>query len=223
MIITQQKKFFTDRCEAGIRLGKSLTPLYKDRNAVVLGIPPGGATVAFYLAGVLNAEMSTIVASSLLYPGKQELIGAISEDGSLYFTARGLEMDGNKIEQIVSTQFREIRRDVAVYRKGKPLPDLKGRVVILVDDSIESGATLVPAIKLCRERGAAEIVIASPASTSGYVSDIGYLADHVKILVRSKDDFIVKEHVYEYSRGVEQADVIHLLEEQGTQPQRALI
>jgi len=173
---------FADRKEAGAALARILEEKYKDRDVLVLGIPRGGVIVAHEIARQLHGELSTVITKKLPHPRQEELaIGAAAEDGSVYLTslARGLSED--VIRHIIQAQQKEIQSRIQRFRNNKPLPSLQNRIVILVDDGIATGSTIVPAIQLCKGQKAAFVVVAAPVSGDEYASEINDLADEVVI------------------------------------------
>lgn len=205
-------KVFVDRRDAGYEVGKLLEPVYKNRNVLVLGIPRGGVEVAYEVANVLNGELSVVVTKKLPHPMQPELaVGAVAEDFSEYLTGEGREMREYVINDIIRKQHSEIENRVQRFRKGRPLPEMKDRIVILVDDGIATGATLVPAIKLCRRRGAGRIVVAAPVSGKRFAVEISILADEVAI-VQKPDDFYAVAQVYDDFQNLSDEEVVSLLE-----------
>src|SRR5688572_7444469 len=182
MKIIDQVPIFKDRRDAGMELGKILERKYKDREALVLGIPRGGVIVADEVSKILKGELSVVVTKKLPHPLHEELaIGAAAEDGSFYLTSLGKNMDRKVLQSILTAQEKEIQSRIRRFRNGRPLPEMKNRIVILADDGIATGSTIVPAIQLCKKRGAAMVVVASPVSGEQYVSEIDELADAVVI------------------------------------------
>ena len=179
-------KRFKDRADAGRQLGEYLKPKYGELNPLVMGIPRGGVAVAYYVAAALDTKFSIIVSRKLSFPGNPELgFGAVTEEHQLYVSGLGKDLLGQaKIEAIVKTQFAEVERQLRVYRMGLPLPDMKGRIVILVDDGIAMGVTLVPLIGLCRKKGASKVILAVPVSGRDYDLHL-YRADAIEVLVQS--------------------------------------
>lgn len=206
-----QSKIYINRRHAGIELGKFLEPAYKDRDVLVLCIPRGGVEVGYEVAGILNAQLSVLITKKLPHPDNSELaIGAAAEDGNVYLTALGNRLDKTTIDEIIRAQSAEIESRVRRFREGKPLPAIRDRIVIIVDDGIATGSTLVPAIKLCKERGAARIVVAAPVSGHNYAPEIDSLADEVKILEQPYDFYAVGQ-VYEDFHNLSDEEVIVLL------------
>jgi predicted phosphoribosyltransferase len=212
--MVQEGKIFVDRHDAGFELGKLLENKYKDKNALVFGIPRGGIVVAYEVARVLNGELSVIITKKLPHPLHEEFaIGAAAEDGSVFLTSAARTLDSAAIQRIVKAQSAEIESRVKRFRKDKPLPAMFNRIVIIVDDGIATGSTIVPAIKLCKLRKAAKIIVAAPVS-DGYVSEIDSLADEIVIAERPEHFFAVGQ-VYDDFHNLSDEEVISVLEDFG--------
>lgn len=203
--------YFADREQAGRELGKMLKSKYKSLKPLVIGIPRGGVEVAYYVAKELNAELSIIVSKKLPLPTQKEFgIGAIAEEYSVYVSPVGKELLSPKaINQIIEEQMEEVEQRVKKYRHGKPLPDLTGRTVILVDDGIATGVTLVPVIKLCKKKGAGKVIVASPVSGTKYDENLNE-ADEVEVLVQPANFYAVGQ-VYETFGDFADEDLMYLL------------
>ena len=189
--------YFKNRQHAGDELGIFLQSKYKHLNPVVIGIPRGGVEVAFYVAQHLHAELSLIISKKLPFPGHRELgFGAVAEEHSVYISPMGMErLTPKVINQIIEEQIQEINRRVETYRHGRPMPDVSGRTVILVDDGIATGVTLVPVLKLCRKKKASLVIIAAPVSGTRYDKNLEN-ADALEILVQPESFYAVGQ-VYE--------------------------
>lgn len=174
---------FTDRTDGALQLATALEE-YKNKNVVVLGIPRGGAVTAYYVAMHLNAEFSLLISRKLGHPYNPEYaVGAIAEDGTIHLNPYAMEEVGKEdIDQVVAEQKKEIERRIKVLRKGEPLPVLKNRIVIIVDDGIATGATVFAAIKMCKNQEAAKIVVAAPVSGPDMVGKLKKEVDNVVIL-----------------------------------------
>nr|WP_304608427.1 phosphoribosyltransferase family protein [Pontibacter anaerobius] len=174
---------FKDRKDAALQLAKALDT-YKDSGAIVLGIPRGGAETAYYVAKHLGAELSMLVSRKLGHPSNPEYaVGAIAEDGSIYLNPKAQSgLSEETINKLEEQQQKEIERRIQFLRKGEPLPELKGKTVLLVDDGIATGSTVFAAIKLCRNKGAAKIVVAAPVSGREKKRELLEEADEVVIL-----------------------------------------
>lgn len=185
-------KVFDDRSDAGCALARLLEDDYKDKDALVLGIPRGGVVVACEVARRLHSDLSVVITKKLPHPLQEELaIGACAEDGSVFLTSLARDLEAETVQRIVSAQSTEIRRRIRRFRAGRPLPDIAGRTTIIVDDGIATGSTIVPAIKLCKARNAGKVVVAAPVSGERYVSQINELADEVIIATQPLEFYAV--------------------------------
>lgn len=207
-----QDRIFADRANAGFELGKLLEDRYKDKNALVLGIPRGGVIVAYQVARMLHAELSVLITKKLPHPKQKELaIGAVAEGGSAFLSSLARELDRETVHQIHMAQLEEIKSRMRRFRNGQPLPDMNRRIVIIVDDGIATGSTIVPAIKLCRNGKASKVIVAAPVSGKQYFRDIDTLADEV-VIAEQPDMFYAVGQVYEDFHTVSDQEVVEHLE-----------
>jgi putative phosphoribosyl transferase len=174
---------FKDRADAGTKLGKALSN-YKDKDALVLGIPRGGVETAYYVAKSINAELSVIVSRKLPFPDNPEAgFGAITEDGSTFiFPHFKNYLPDNLVKRIIEQQKIELERRIKVFRGLEPLPPMQSRTVIIVDDGIAMGSTMRAAVILCRNKSAEKIIVASPVAAPETVEEFKKIADDVVIL-----------------------------------------
>ncbi len=158
---------FRNRTDAGRQLAKALSR-YKNKNALVLAIPRGGVEIGFHVAKELNAGLSLIISRKLGMPLNPEAaFGAIAEDGSIYLSEYAEnEMDPQTIGVVVEKEKIELKRRIQTLRNGAPLPEMENKTVIIVDDGIATGATLLSAIMLCDHKNTKELVVAAPGSGS---------------------------------------------------------
>jgi predicted phosphoribosyltransferase len=126
------------------------------------------------------------------------------------FSPLARRLDKKTIDQIVAKQLDEIRRRIVEYRDGTPLPNMTNRIVIIVDDGIATGSTIVPALKLCRARKVSKLIVAAPVSGKRYVSEIDELADEVTV-VEMPHNFYAVEQVYKDFHGLSDKEVMDLL------------
>ena len=174
---------FRDRKDAGQRLGRALAE-YRNQGALVLAIPRGGAEVGFEVAAHLNADFSLIVSRKLPFPDNPESgFGAIAEDRSTFIYKDAASwVPWEAVERIARQQRQEIARRIEVLRGGRPLPTIKGRVVILVDDGLAMGSTMRASIMLCKKKGAKKIVVGAPVAGADVAGEIRRIVDEVVIL-----------------------------------------
>jgi putative phosphoribosyl transferase len=206
-------KVYVDRHDAGFEVGKMLEEKYRDKNVLVLGIPRGGVVIAYEIASILNAELSVVVTKKLPHPLQEELaIGAAAEDGSTYLTAIARGVRDETVKKIVQAQEQEIQSRISRFRGGRPLPEMSDRIVIIADDGIATGSTIVPAIKLCKKKRASRVIVAAPVSGQRYVPEIDELADEVVIAEQPRAFFAVGQ-VYDDFHHMSDEEVVGLLNE----------
>ena len=174
---------FQNRQDAGRQLAEALEK-YRGGDLLVLAIPRGGAEVGYEVASYLDADFSIVISRKLALPDNPEAgFGAVAEDGSTFMfpeaiTWLPLEAIGN----IKKEQQKELKRRIKVLRKRKRLPSMKGKTVILVDDGIAMGSTIKASVKLCKNKKAGKIVVASPVAGKDVMDEIWEMADDVVIL-----------------------------------------
>jgi predicted phosphoribosyltransferase len=201
---------FRDRIEAGKKLDRALKA-YKGKKVIVLAIPRGGVEPAYYVAKALGAPLSLLVVRKLPLPHNTEAgFGAIVEDGTTYYQPGYKQwVKPEDIKKVKKEQRAELKRRVKVLR-GKPLPSLKGKIVILVDDGIAMGSTLIAAIKACKKLGAKKIIAASPVSSKEVALNISKLVDEL-IVLETPDDFYAVAQVYYYWHDATDEEVNRIL------------
>jgi putative phosphoribosyl transferase len=201
---------FPDREQAGQDLAQSLAP-YASPAAIVLALPRGGVIVARPVADSLNLPLDVLIVRKLGAPGKPEYaIGALAEVGSPRWNEealRSLALPGHYLESEVRLAREEIARRQQVYRRGRLLPTLSGRRVILVDDGIATGYTMLVAAEAVREAGASEVIVAVPVAAPQSVRLLESVADRVIALVAPSPFFAVGEFYTEFGQ-VSDAEVL---------------
>lgn len=159
---------FADRREAGVALADKLAEYAGRDDVVVLALPRGGVPVAYEIARRLRAPLDVLVVRKLGVPGHEELaFGAIAEGGHRTVNKEmleGLNLSETAVDEVIARECIELERRRAAYRAGGMSPDLCGKVVILVDDGLATGATMEAAIKAVRAGGADKIVVAAPVA-----------------------------------------------------------
>ena len=174
---------FIDRKDAGVKLAKALDR-YKDKDVLVLAIPRGGVEVAYEVAKYLDAEFSLLISRKFPIPYNPEAgLGAIAEDGSTYIVSDAKRwLSKEEIEKIKKDQIDEIKRRINILRQGNPLPKIKDRTVILIDDGLAMGSTMRAAIELCKNEKAMRIIVAVPVAGKDVKNEIGKLVDEIIVL-----------------------------------------
>lgn len=202
---------FSDRRDAGRRLAAALDHL-RERRPVVLAVPRGGVVVGRAVADHLGAPLDVIVPRKLRAPFNPELaIGAVAEGGAAVLEdALARDTGASYLEQEVAAQRAEIARRVQAYRGDRPLLPLAGRTVIVLDDGIATGATMVAALRAVRAMGPAHLVAAVPVAPPEGVARLASEADEVVCLI-APELFQAVGQFYEDFTQVDDAEVVALL------------
>ena len=165
---------FKDRASAASILSTILKGSIKGKKerreqVLILGVPRGGIVVADIVAQKLNADFDIVIPRKLRAPdNKENSIGAIMPDGSVYLDAiklRWLKISTEYIEKEKTEQLREIVRRANLYRPDNQEYNIRDRIVILVDDGIASGATLIPAARWIKKQQPRQLIIAAPVAS----------------------------------------------------------
>ena len=199
---------FKDRKDAGQKLAVALQ-IYKEEDPLVFAIPRGGVELGYEVSKVLDADFSLLICRKLPFPFNTESgFGAMAEDGSLFINELAAASVSHKeIEQIIIQQSLEIKRRIQTLREGRPLPSIKGRSVILVDDGIAMGSTMHVAVELCRKEGAKRIIVAVPVASRQAIEKFSQIADEVVVL-ESPVNFYAVAQVYENWYDVSDEEVL---------------
>ena len=173
---------YLNRKEAGQILAKALNA-YADRdNVVVLALPRGGVPVAYEIAKELHAPLDVFIVRKLGVPGHSELaMGAIAMGGAMVFNdeiVNDLQIPESAIQAVIAKEEQELKRRNMAYRGGHPFPSLKGKIVILVDDGIATGATIRAAIKALRQLHPATLIVAVPVADKSICDQIKPSVDY---------------------------------------------
>lgn len=174
---------FQDRREAGRVLGELLEAYRTDPRVVVLGLARGGVPVAWEVAAALDAPLDTFVVRKLGVPGREEFaMGALASGGAIVLNddlLRDLAITPRQLREVVDREGRELIRRETEYRDNRPPPDVAGKVVILVDDGLATGASMFAAIAALRQQEPAQIVVAVPAAPESTCRELGAMVDDV--------------------------------------------
>ncbi|MFN8079945.1 MAG: phosphoribosyltransferase family protein [Kineosporiaceae bacterium] len=173
---------FSDRVDAGRRLAERLQWL-RGEDVVVLGLPRGGVVVAYEVAAALDAPLDVIVVRKLGVPWQPELaMGAIGEGGVRVVNQRVVREMGASTEVLQTTEVVEceaLSRRLAMVRADHPRVSILGRLAVIVDDGIATGATAVAACQVARAQGARRVVLATPVAPRHRRSELLAVADSV--------------------------------------------
>lgn len=205
--------YFSDRYDAAMQLAPLLEK-YKKEKGVILAVPRGGVPIGYYLAKYLDFPLDLLMTKKLGHPGNEEFaIGAVSLEGSIVEETTGVP------EQYIREETRRIREQLKEryikFMGNKEPVDIKGKIIIVVDDGVATGRTILSTIKILRNKEPRKIVVAVPVASEE-------AADRIREVV---DDFICLHTPYPfYGVGrfyadftqVEDEDVLLLLNELNT-------
>jgi putative phosphoribosyl transferase len=189
-------KRFADRREAGRALGERLAEALGDGSAVVvLGLPRGGVVVAAEVAEALGASLDVLVVRKLGLPWQPELaMGAIAGVGGAVETVRvekvlhAAQVDDDTFAAVRERELTELRRREESYRGDREPADLRGRVVVVVDDGLATGATMRAAVVAARRQAPARIIAAVPIGSPSACAALEDEVDEV-VCLRAPSSF----------------------------------
>jgi len=174
---------FIDRCEAGMVLAKLLKEYANQAHVIVLALPRGGVPVGYEVATALSVPLDIFIVRKLGVPGDEELaMGAIATGGTIVFNEslmQQLNLEQTLIDSVLETEQKELERRELLYRGNRPYPYLSGKTIILVDDGIATGATMLAAIKALRQHKPASMIIAAPVAAPSAYDDLKTLVDKI--------------------------------------------
>lgn len=182
---------FRDRIEAGELLAEQLTVYANRPDVIVLALPRGGVPIGAQVAAKLNVPLDIFVVRKLGLPGHPELaIGAIAIGGARVINrdvVESLRIPDLVIDAVAAQEQEELMRRRHAYRDDLPAPQVRGKTIILVDDGIATGSTMIVAIAALRQEAAGKIVVAAPVIPYSTFNHIGHAADEVVAVVVPED------------------------------------
>ncbi len=207
---------FLDRADAGRRLAQQLGSRVQDPNLVVLALPRGGVPVGFEVARALRAELDVFLVRKLGMPGEEELaLGAIASGGIRVLNhqlIQYLRVPEDLVEQVTLRERRELERRERAYREDRPPVPLRDRTVILVDDGLATGASMLAASRAVASQTPKRIVVAVPVAAPQTCQELRKEVDEV-ICLQTPSPFGAVGIWYEDFSQTTDEDVRKLLEE----------
>lgn len=193
---------FADRHEAGEQLVRALKEYRGKNNVIVVALPRGGVAIGRVVADALQAPLDIVVPRKIGFPGHEEYaIGAITETGeAVWNELERARVNEEYIQEAMQQEQAEAKRRLNTYRPGRPARDVRGKIVILVDDGIATGYTMRAAIKTLRAEAPAKIVVAVPLSPLETVEELRGEADEIIVLQQPAKFFAIGAHYQEFDQ-----------------------
>jgi putative phosphoribosyl transferase len=178
---------FKNRADAGRQLARIMPESLKGLDPVILALPRGGVPVAAEIARAWGLSIDVLIVRKIGVPGAEEVgMGAIASGGIMVLDENliaRLGLGEEQVDAVVRRETGELHRREKLYRGSRPFPDLADRTVILVDDGIATGSTMMAAISLLRSLGAGRIVVAAPVAAPDTAERLREKADEVFIVL----------------------------------------
>jgi putative phosphoribosyl transferase len=199
----EQQFVFRDRHDAGQQLGAFIKRLPAISNPLVLAIPAGGVPIGTEVAKVLNAPFSVAIVRKIRIPGTTESgFGAVTWEGRVLINERlrvALGLSDTEVERAVATTMDNVTERVARFTGRNPVPEMTGKTVILTDDGLASGFTMIAAVQGIRFHKPARILVAVPTASLSSAELVAREADLVVCLnIRSGHTFAVADAYREW-------------------------
>jgi len=216
MHFAREQAIFENRHDAGRQLAEKLSK-YKRQSVIVLAIPNGGVPVALEIALALEADLALVISRKIPLPLSPEGgFGAVTDDGTIILNEEMVKRAGLSQQQI-SYQVSKVRADIKqrsiLYQGDQPLPRVNDKTVIVIDDGLASGFTMMAAVESVRRQRPKEIVVAVPVAPAAAVTQLEKVADKV---VTCATEHVPKFYVsdfYRYWYDLSDEEVIQCLKE----------
>jgi putative phosphoribosyl transferase len=179
----QHPYIYRDRTEAGQILATHVVPVVSDSKPLVLALPRGGVPVAFEVARALHAELDVFLVRKLGLPGHEELaIGAIASGGVRVLNRELIEelhISEDLINRVTAVEEEELKRREHLYRQNRPPVAVSGRTLIVIDDGLATGASMMAGIRALRPQNPRRIIVAVPVAAAETCNEFRAEADEI--------------------------------------------
>jgi putative phosphoribosyl transferase len=203
---------FRSREHAAQLLAETLSADYKNKNPLILGIPRGALPMAEIIADALAGDLDVVLVHKLSHPDQPEFaVGAIDESGAAFLAEWAAELDPEFLVEEKRRQLAVLRRRRAAYTPLRPAIDPAGRSVIVVDDGIATGSTMIAALRAVRARNPKKLVCAVAVASPEAERALSREADQFVCLTVPADFFAVGQYFEDFAQ-VTDEDVVAILE-----------
>jgi putative phosphoribosyl transferase len=211
---------FRDRFEAGKLLAEKLQNYFEKENTLVLAIPAGGVPVGYAIAKKLAVPMDVVIVRKAQIPWNTEAgFGAITWDGVIVLNELLVEQLGlteDDVEEAISKTKINIEERLKKFRADKPMPSMENKIIILVDDGLASGFTMLAAVRSLRNKKPKKIIVAAPTGSAGAIDLLKSEVDEIVCLNIRSGSFAVAE-AYENWYDLTDEEVQNILFEKGNE------
>lgn len=175
---------FQNRIDAGQQLAERLLDLRDQANTIVLALPRGGVPVAAEVARAINAPLDVLLVRKIGVPGREELaMGAIASGGHIVLDhdlIHDLAVPEHAVQQTIERETEVLHQREQLYRGDRPLPDLRDQTVVIIDDGLATGSTMLVAIRAVKQQQPAQIIVGVPVGAPETVKRIAQEVDRVE-------------------------------------------
>lgn len=215
---------YLDRYDAGHVLAKYLGEYTNKSNVIALALPRGGVPVAYEVASALSIPLDIFIVRKLGVPGHEELaMGAIASGGTVVFNEPlmdQLNLDESSVNSVLQAEKKELQRRENLYRGNRPSPELRDKTILLIDDGIATGSTMLAAIKALRKHKPASIIVAVPVAERSICDEMESLVEGVVCPLRPVNFYAVGLWYEDFSQTSDD-DVIELLDKSNSMNKHA--
>lgn len=206
---------FKNRLDAGMKLAEKINLGKDDKDPIVLGIPRGGIAIGYPVAVKLDCPLEPITLRKLPIPRNDQMgFGAVTLNRKVMLNKKLIDagyVSKNEIERIVDEVYEEVLRRDRLYRGPRPFPDLEGRTVIIVDDGVATGFTMLAAISFAKENHALKIVCAVPVAHDNAYNLVSHEVDSIICLHIDRGYSFAVASFYQSFPDMEDREVISIL------------
>lgn len=206
---------FVNRREAGRLLAHELLGYANRSDVLVLALPRGGVPVGYEVALALHAPLDVFIVRKIGAPWNEELaIGAVASGGAWRLDQSiiyELGISRHDIERIVEKESHEVQRRERVYRGNIPFPSLDGRIVILVDDGLATGSSMLVAAEAIRRQSPSQLIVAAPVASESAAEAVRRIADDCVVLIMPEPLYGIGMYYKDFSQTTDD-EVLTLLQ-----------
>ena len=213
---SQTAQRFRDRREAGRKLGRILAEHVVKGTPLVLGLPRGGVPVAYEVASLLGAKLDVFLVRKLGMPGQEEVaMGAIASGGGIVLNENLVQRIGlsqEEVDAVLHREKAELERREALYRDNRPFPEIRGQTVVLVDDGLATGASMLVALRALQAKDPFKVIVAVPVGSEDICRSLNKEADKV-VCLQSPSNFRAVGEWYQNFSQTTDDEVVKLLQQ----------